>query len=447
MPFSKPEKVNLFLNENEELPQNVVDQINNILSYDCIDKVILLPDVHLGHFFPVGSVVSVDLSQDNPLIFPCGIGFDINCGVRMVKTDLVYEDIKNNLSYLADKLFENISVGSEKEISLRKKKMKENNDSNEYIKTFSTYEKKQREEIDLKALNGILDFGLRYLKKNEIIDDDLQKIENYGSLEGNSRLISQKAKGKGLKQIGTLGSGNHYIEIQRIEEIFDEKIAKEMGLEVNQIVYSVHSGSRGLGHQVKTEYDDILDYKSDKDEKYFLSMQSAANFAFANRALLCKKVKNVIHELFNCKSELIYDVSHNIITKTVIDEKEFLIHRKGASRSFGNEINEQPIPVGGSMGTSSYLLLGTRDSELISLGGCCHGSGRVFSRKECVDNFSFDNLKKEMEGIHVRFGDRKGLIEEIPSAYKNIDDVVNTCEKYNIARKIFKVKPLVVIKG
>ncbi|RVD90591.1 RtcB-like protein [Tubulinosema ratisbonensis] len=363
--------------------------------------------------------------------------------IFLSKNDLITNKSKNNL-------FKNISVGSEKEISLRKKYVESKKTffgENKFIKTYRTNEKTKAEEITLKDLNGILDSGLRYLKENGIIQEDLQKIENFGSLEGNSRLISQKAKGKGLKQIATLGSGNHYIEVQVIEEVFDNELAHKMGLKKDQIVYSIHTGSRGLGHQVKTEFDEILSYKSKEGEKYFLSMQSAANFAFANRALICKKVKKVFYELFKNNCELIYDVSHNIITKEKIDNKEYLFHRKGASRSFGKEICEHPIPVGGSMGTSSYLLLGTQESQLISLGGCCHGSGRIFSRKECLDNFTLEDLQNQMEGIHVRFGNERGLLEEIPSAYKNIEEVVLTCERNNIAKRIIKVKPLLVIKG
>lgn len=446
-------KVVYFLQENEELPEDLKDQIQRITEYNYINKIVLLPDVHLGYYFPVGSVVSVDLSYEDACIFPCGIGFDINCGVRMCKTNLMYEQIKNRLSQIADELFDNISVGSEKEINLRlrdKERLQENfklNNQSDFIKTFATEEKKKKENIDLKILNGILDFGLKYLKEINMIDDDLSKIDDYGNYIGNSRNISQKAKGKGLSQIGSLGSGNHYIEIQVIEDIYCEKTAKELGLQKNQILYSIHSGSRGLGHQVKSEYEEIIKFNTKEGQKYFAAMKSAANFAFANRALLCKRVRNVIKSNFTCDIELISDVSHNIIKKEIIFGKEYLLHRKGASQSYCNLRSNHLIPVGGSMGTASYLLAGTEESLDTTLGSCCHGSGRIFSRKECIENFTYDKLRTEMEGIYVRYGNKKGLIEEIPSAYKNIDDVISVCEKNKISKKIIKVRPLAVIKG
>jgi tRNA-splicing ligase RtcB len=329
-------------------------------------------------------------------------------------------------------------------------------------------------------LDKILENGIDFMLENGLANkQDKEFCESSGKLLADSKSVSQKAKKRGKGQLGTIGAGNHFVEIQKVAEIFDEQLAKELNLFKNQVVIMIHCGSRGLGHQVATDYISMMlkhldDYQiklidqqlacapfnSSLGQNYFKAMNASANFAWANRQLITQEIRKAWQNVFGKNQELslVYDVAHNIGKIETYDNLKLLIHRKGATRSFSNGSLEipkkyqnigQPVLIPGSMGTSSYVLIGKEKAIQESFGSTCHGAGRTMSRTKAKKMVKGENLKKELanKGIAVEAGSYSGLAEEAPVAYKNVSEVVEVVDRQGLAKKVVKLIPLGVIKG
>jgi len=417
-----------------------------------IEKMIICPDGHMGYGLPIGGVAAFDL--DEGVITPGGVGFDINCSVRLLKTNLTLKDIKGKGKEILDKLFRDVPSG---------------------------VGEKGRIRLDKNDLDEVLIEGAQWaVKKGYGVENDWKHTEDNGRLEGaNPEFVSQRAKARGMPQLGSLGAGNHFLELQRVDEIFDEETAKKFGLKKDMITIMIHCGSRGLGHQVASDYIKLMEdeygypefdrelvnapIKSELGKKYFSAMACAANFAFANKQLITHWVRETMKRIFpDFKADVVYDVCHNIAKferhKVGGKEKEILVMRKGATRAFGKGRKElpedyrdigQPVIIPGSMGTSSYVLLGTKKAEELSWGSTAHGAGRVESRTQARRELKGEDVKKSLndKGIEVKAGSWKGLVEEAPSVYKDIDEVVKVSHELGIATLVVKVKPVLVMKG
>jgi len=445
---------------SEKLMENIkkditLQQVANVATLPGILKAsIAMPDAHQGYGFPIGGVAAFDVNEG--VISPGGVGYDINCSVRLLRTNLTLKDIeKKGKKEIIHSLFRTIPSGVG-----RGSKLKLSNDE----------------------LNNVLKEGTQWaVKQGYGVKEDYLHTEDNGKLpDANPDYVSDRAKARGFGQLGSLGAGNHFLEIQQVEEIFDEKIAKVFGLKKGMITIMVHCGSRGLGHQVASDYikkmedkygtENLLDrelvnapIKSELGKRYLSAMACAANFAFANKQLITHWVREDLKHYFpNIKIDVVYDVCHNIakFEKHIIEgkEKEVLIMRKGATRSFGpgrEEIPEayknvgQPVLIPGSMGTASYVLVGTKRAEEVSFGSTAHGAGRVESRTQARKERRGEQVKKELEkkGIDLEAGSWKGLSEEAPQAYKDIDEVVRVSHEAGIGNLVAKLKPVAVMKG
>jgi tRNA-splicing ligase RtcB len=430
----------------EILHDNSIEQLINVSTLIGIQKYALaMPDAHEGYGFPVGGVAGFDLKEG--IISPGGIGYDINCGVRLLKSSLSYDEIKPHLQKLGREIYHEVPSG---------------------------VGRGGRLNLNYEELNRVLKQGSkRIVEMGYGNEKDLEKIESGGYLnEAEPDYVSKTAKDRGRDQLGTIGAGNHFVEVDKVAEIFDEKVAEKLGLFKNQICVLIHTGSRGLGHQIATDYIrhfllvlnkykiDLADkelacapYNSEEGQKYFQAMQAGANFAWANRQLITWEVrrawKNVLGKKMAGELEILYDVSHNIakIEEYKIDgeTKKLIIHRKGATRAFP----DQPVLIPGSMGTASYVLIGQKEAFNISFGSTCHGAGRRMSRTQAKKKIRGSELKKELEnrGIVVEAGSMSGLAEEAPEAYKDVNNVVEVVHQIGIAKKVVKLKPVCVIKG
>ncbi|ADM10967.1 RtcB-like protein [Encephalitozoon intestinalis ATCC 50506] len=439
----------------EELDAGValssISQISDVCSLPgLIGDVIGLPDIHTGYGFPIGSVAAFDINNPESVVSPGGVGYDINCGVRALRANLDIDHFRACAESLADELFNIIPTGVGNDKGSR---------------------------IEMSTLNSILDLGLSHLlKSKEICDEDVEYCESRGYMDGNSRLIGQKSKGRGLNQLGTLGSGNHYLEVQYVDEVYDTEKAEIMGIRKGQIIVMIHTGSRGLGHGVchnslmkmagmAPDYGQLAcsRFNSEESQEYLLSMGCAANFAFANRAMITKSARKAFEKVFpGSRLELIYDVCHNIAKKEKhrVHGKEYdvLVHRKGASRAFPpfhadipwkyKEIG-QPVIVGGSMGTYSYILCGSEKSMELSFGSTCHGAGRVLSRSRSKDLFTQESVRDLLrsQDIVFRCASSPGMVEESPGCYKDVNRVVNLSDAIGLTKKVCRLKPCLVIKG
>lgn len=437
--------------------------LQQVVNVACLPGILegsfAMPDIHEGYGFPIGGVAAVP--AEDGYITPGGIGYDINCGVRVLISPLTEDQVKERLHRLVEALFRKVpsGVGKEGPISLFQEE-----------------------------LSRVLVSGARWaVEKGYGLEEDLVHCEEGGAMQGaDPKAVSERALRRGRRGLGTLGSGNHFIEAGTVSEIFDEETAKVYGLFPRQVVFWVHSGSRGLGHQVCSDYivtmrhavskygpplpDRQLDgapLSSPEGRQYFAAMAAAANYAWANRQVLTHYVRQVACEVFpeiggERNLPLLYDVAHNIgkmETHTVRGrDMKVLVHRKGATRSFppGHpDIPEkyrtkgQPVLVPGDMGRASYILRGTEAAMRLSFGSACHGAGRAKSRAEAKRSFSPEELQGELraKGIHVRAASKEGLIEEAPSAYKDVEEVVLATDGACLAKKVAKLRPLVVIKG
>jgi tRNA-splicing ligase RtcB len=445
------------------MDQGVFEQITNVARLPGIlNYAYCMPDGHWGYGFPIGGLAAFD--PEEGVISPGGIGFDINCGMRLVATDLTYDEVKPHIGRLVDRLFERVPAGVGTTGFLRM----------------------SRDEF-----RHLVEQGARWCVKNGYgKSQDLELTEEEGCIEGaDAGKISTKAVERGFKQVGTLGSGNHYLEIQvaKPKNIFDENLARTLGItRPNQIVVMFHCGSRGFGHQVATDYltafldvaerkygMKILDrelacapFRSTEGRDYFAAMKCAINMSFANRQIILHRIREVFSEVFRKDPDdlgikQVYDVAHNtakIESHFVEDEKrDVLIHRKGATRAFGPGMADvpeaykeigQPVIIGGSMETGSYLLVGTQDGGETFF-TTAHGSGRTMSRSKARKLFTGQKLQQSMKarGIHIKAVSYRGLAEEAGAAYKNIDRVVEATELAGISRRVVRFVPIGAIKG
>lgn len=421
--------------------------------------VMVMPDVHQGYGFPIGGVAATRLPDG--IISPGAIGYDINCGVRLLSSSIAYRDAEPYLDQLASALdhYCPSGVGTKGGVHLT--------------------------DADL---DQVCRHGARWaLKKGMATEQDITRTEENGALDGaDPRHISPRAKERGRTQLGTLGSGNHFLEVEVVDEIFDAQAAQAMGLYEGALCLSIHCGSRGFGHQVCTDYVGAFQtaarkygihlpdrelvcapMNSPEGQEYLASMRSAANFAFANRQVLAHQARQAFEAVLagkvkNWHLQQVYDITHNIgkVETHQIEGQavKVCVHRKGATRAFGpgapglppeyQQIG-QPVLVPGSMGTASWVLVGTEKSMERSLGSSCHGAGRVMSRSQAKRQVRGDRLKQELEssGIHVRAGSMAGLAEEAPEAYKDVDQVIETVNGAGIARKVARLRPVAVVKG
>jgi len=418
-----------------------------------------MPDIHWGYGFPIGGVAGMDTQEG--VISPGGVGYDINCGVRLLRTNLTCPDIKDRIRLLVERLFQNIpcGVGSSGRLKLSSK------DEKKVLRDGSSWAVKQG-------------FGWA---------EDVELTEQNGCLQGaDPEALTARALERGRPQLGTLGSGNHFLEIQEVQKIYDQEAARAFGLHEKQITVMIHTGSRGLGYQV---CDDNLDrmvramnkYRihvpdkqlactpvtSSEGKQYFAAMAAAANYAWTNRQLILHWVRQTFEQILRQSAEsmdmhMVYDVAHNIakFEDHIIqgNQTKVVVHRKGATRAFAAghpEVPEkyrkfgQPVLIPGDMGTASYVLVGTRKAMEESFGSTCHGAGRVMSRHAAIRATKGRALARELEdrGIIVRSRGRKTIQEEASEAYKDINRVVEIVHNAGLSRKVAKMRPLGVVKG
>jgi tRNA-splicing ligase RtcB (3'-phosphate/5'-hydroxy nucleic acid ligase) len=443
------------------MEDQALEQVSNVAFLPGIVKYSLaMPDIHWGYGFPIGGVAATEL--DTGVISPGGVGFDINCGVRLLRTNITADELMPRAQKLADSFYRNVpsGLGSSGKIRLKSG------------------------EID-----EVLKHGSRWAVKSGFgLDVDLEMTEDKGEIKGASPdSVSERAKERGLPQIGTLGSGNHFLEVAEIDQIQEPAIANEMGIHrIGQIVIMIHCGSRGLGHQVasdyiqrmigiSTRYDTQLPdrqlacapVKSSAGQEYLAAMRCAANYAWANRQCITHWVRESFCDVMEMSEtsaglELVYDLAHNIakIESHKLDGKitDLCVHRKGATRAFpaGQAgIPEkyakigQPVFIPGDMGRYSYILVGTQKAMEKSFGSTCHGAGRLKSRGAAKRQLGFKDVLKELEskGIVVRAHNLRDLPEEASAAYKNVSHVVDVAVRAGLSRCIARTKPLIVIKG
>jgi tRNA-splicing ligase RtcB len=441
------------------LQDKSVEQLINTASLPGVVKYALaMPDMHQGYGPPIGGVAAMDI-QDG-VVSPGAVGYDINCGVRLLRSNLTADQVKPMMGEIMDAVYNGVpsGVGRGGDVQLSGK------DMDDVLERGSAW-----------AVGK--GFGTR---------EDLEHTEEKGALAGaTASVVSRKAKERGRNQLGTLGAGNHFIELGEVTETYDEKVAQQFGVFPGQLVVWVHSGSRGLGHQVCSDYVNRLQsavakygirlpdrelvcapVTSPEGQEYMAAMACAANYAWANRQLLMHRVRCILDDLlapcFKSRNfQLVYDVAHNIakVEEFIINglPTKVVVHRKGATRSFGPGRRElpadyravgQPVLVPGDMGTASYLLVGTAEAAEKSFASSCHGAGRVMSRHAVMRQVRGEDVQRTLaeQGITVR-GPWKGLAEEAPQAYKDIDRVVSVVHKAGLARKVARTVPLGVIKG
>jgi tRNA-splicing ligase RtcB len=443
------------IEEMRSVDDLTLSQGRNVATLPGLRKfAVVLPDGHQGYGFPIGGVAAVD--TETGAISPGGIGFDINCGVRLLRTPLSAADVEGHEQELADRLYETIPCGLGK---------------GGYLDT------------DADDLRGILDRGMAWmLEAGHATEADLDHCEENGQLDGDPDAVPAEALSRGGNQVGSLGSGNHFLEVQRVAEVYDPETAAAFGLSADQVVVMIHSGSRGLGHQTCTEYVrrferaflDIADSLPDRQliyaplgepvaEKYKRTMYAAANDAWANRQAMTQAVRAVFADLFDTGGiELVYDVCHNVAKEERhrVDggEETVLVHRKGATRAFPvgrPEIPEayrdvgQPVFIPGSMGTSSYVLCGGDRSLDLTFGSTAHGAGRVMSRMQAKKQYTASELQRSLreQGIYVRARSGGTLSEEAPGAYKDVDEVIRVSDALDIGTKVARTRPIANVKG
>ncbi len=439
--------------------QSLEQAINATTLPGVMEPVVVMPDMHQGYGFPIGGVAATSL-QDG-VISPGAIGYDINCGVRLLSSQIDVDSVSSRLSELANALNRNCPSG---------------------VGVEGAYHLSQAE------LDQVCRQGARWaLKKGLASEQDLLCTEEGGCLDGaDPAKVSPQAKKRGLSQLGTLGAGNHFIEVDVVDQIYDMPAARTMGLLEGCLTLQIHCGSRGFGHQICTDYVHDLQsavhrygiklpdrelvcapLTSPEGRDYLAAMRAAANYAFCNRQLLAQAARRSFEEALagqvkNWQLHQVYDIAHNMgkIETHEVNGKmvKVCVHRKGATRAFGPgspELPEiyraigQPVLVPGSMGTASWVLVGTSESMARSWGSSCHGAGRVMSRSQAKREIRGDRLRAELEadGIVIRAGSLSGLAEEAPRAYKDVDEVVETVSAAGIARKVARLRPVIVIKG
>ncbi|MEM2102407.1 MAG: RtcB family protein [Candidatus Bathyarchaeia archaeon] len=439
-----------------------LEQCANVAHLPGIYKyAITLPDGHEGYGFPIGGVAATDYEEG--VVSPGGVGYDINCGVRLLTTNMSEADIRPKLVELTNAIFNNVPCG----LGSRRK---------DFHVTFNELDRIAREGVP-----WLIEQGLGW-------KEDVEHCEERGRMEAaDPNKVSSAAKNRGITQIGTLGSGNHFLEIQKVNKIYDQKVAKTFGItHEGQITVMIHCGSRGFGHQICSDYLRVMEravhkYKielpdrelacapgnSDEAQDYYQAMACAVNYAFANRQAIAHWVRQSFEQVFKKPAEtfglkLVYDVAHNIAKieehKTNGETRKVWIHRKGATRAFPPNHEAvpadyravgQPVIIPGSMGTSSWLLVGTAKAMEISFGSTAHGAGRMLSRAAAKRQFWGGEIKKTLEsrGMVIRAASQVVLAEEADPAYKDVDKVAEVSDKLGIATRVVRLVPLAVVKG
>lgn len=449
--YAHPSQINLLKNDG------TINQLINTTTLPGIVKFALaMPDMHQGYGFPIGGVAAFDSEQG--IISPGGVGYDINCGIRLATTNWHIENTRKYLPEIINKLYKEIPVGAGK---------------GSIIKVTKT----EFEKIITKGIEWAI-------TKEFAFETDQEHIEDKGRLPVDTLSgISERAIERGISEIGSLGSGNHFVEIGYIDEIYDTGIAEKLNLFNGQVVIWVHTGSRGFGHQICADFVKqfqvaskkygielpdrglaCVPFQSKEGQDYFNSMNAAANFAFVNRQLITFKIQEILNyftkKIKPLKLNLLYDVAHNIAkleTHTIDNrKKKLVVHRKGATRAFPSSVIHgnfasigQPVLVPGSMGTASYLLIAKSKSMELAFGSCCHGAGRLLSRSQAKKKISGNELRASLskKGIYVEAKSINDLAEESPEAYKDIHQIVNIVASLDIAQPVVRTKPLGVIKG
>ncbi len=438
----------------EHVEEDSLKQVVNVAKLPgIINQSIGLADMHVGYGFPIGGVAAFDMKKG--VISPGGVGYDINCSVRLLKTNLSKKDIidkqKEVMGMLSRKIPSGVGRGSPYQIK-----------KSDFIK--------------------ILEKGAPYMTElgDKIKEDYLHTEEGGVMKDADVSKVSEKAIRRGIGQLGTLGAGNHFLEVLFVDEIFDEEVAKTFGLKKNQAVIMIHCGSRGFGHQVASDYIKAMEQETNLKElpdrqlvyapinsklgkDYYGAMCCAVNFAFANKQLITNWVREEFTRLFpKSKIDVVYDICHNIakFEEHIVDGKmrKVCVHRKGATRAFGpgrKEIPEkyrkvgQPVLIPGTMGTSSYVLVGTKKAEEMTFGSTVHGAGRVMGRSQAIKTIQGKKVKQSLneKGILISSSSSKSIAEEAPEVYKDVEDVVQVVHDLGISKKVARLKPLVVVKG
>ncbi len=435
-------------------------QLANVATLPGIQRYALaMPDIHFGYGFPVGGVAAFDLNEG--VVSPGGIGYDINCGVRLLRTSLTVEEVRPRLAALVDRLYREVPSG---------------------VGSHGGH------PVTARTIDDVLVGGAAWAVDAGLgRKEDLATQEEEGALAGaRPSEVSENARRRGLKQLGTLGSGNHFLEVQAVDEVFDPAFASALGLVPGRVTVMLHTGSRGLGHQVATDFIQRMDRHlaeagtplidrqlscapigSDDGQRYMGAMAAAANFAWANRQTITFGIRRAFASVFERPEEeldlsVVYDIAHNIAKveehATDSGRKKVLVHRKGATRAFPAGRDEvpaayrpfgQPVLIPGDMGTASYVLAGLPTSMDRAFGSSCHGAGRRLSRHAAVRAFRYEEVTRALQsrGILVRSASREGVTEEAPGAYKNVEEVVRVAEGAGLTRRVARLVPLGVVKG
>ena len=450
----------IFLSDRliQGLEGGAIEQVANMATLPGIQKYAMaMPDVHIGYGFPIGGVAAFDMEQG--VISPGGVGFDINCGVRLLRSELRREDVLGKTDSIIELLYREVPSGVGSESS--------------------------KLRVNDAVLTEVFNHGARWAVENGYgVKADLEHCEENGEMKGaDASRVSQKARARGKPQLGTLGSGNHFLEIQVVEKIYDQVAAKAFGLEEGQVTVMIHCGSRGAGHQICTDYVRVLEQASIKygiklydrqlacaplsskeAQDYYGAMAAGANYAWANRHIIAHWVRQAFCKYFSCdmKMDLVYDVAHNVAKYEEHDvdgtKKMLCVHRKGATRAFGPGRQEvtacyrdigQPVIIPGSMGSASYVLAGTQKAMEMTFGSTCHGAGRVMSRSAALRDVRGAEIQKELaaRGIIVKAPNVRAIAEEAPEVYKDIDAVVDVVDQLGISKKVARLVPLAVAKG
>jgi tRNA-splicing ligase RtcB len=447
---------------DEQLLENILgdSSIEQAMNVACLPGIVgrslAMPDIHQGYGFPIGGVAATDVHHG--VISPGGVGFDINCGVRLLGSTLGRDEATPKLRELVNQLFRDVPSGTGSEGTV---------------------------PCSFADLSLVLERGAAWVLERGFGEpEDLEFCEEFGAMRrADARKVSDRAKQRGRTQIGTLGSGNHFLEVQHVEKILEPEIAATFGLHVNQVVVLIHCGSRGLGHQVCTDFLKVMNeamprysislpdrqlacvpLRSPEAKEYFAAMAAAANFAWANRQAITHFTRGAFRRIFGDSAHLrvVYDVAHNMAKRErhliAGEEREVIVHRKGATRSFpagapglpaAYKDAGQPVLIPGSMGTASWVLVGTDRAMEETFGTVCHGAGRAMSRTAAKRGRDVRTETKKLEdlGIILRSATRDGILEEIPEAYKDVDAVVDVVHNAGLARKVARLRPMGVVKG
>lgn len=449
----------IFLSDKliEGLESGAVEQTANVATLPGILKYAMaMPDVHIGYGFPIGGVAAFDM--ETGVISPGGVGFDINCGVRLLRSGLKADEFKPHKVDLINALYEAVPSGLGSESGFR---------------------------VSDSQLNEVFRTGARWAVENGYgVKADLEHCEENGEMKGaDPSKVSKKARERGRPQLGTLGSGNHFLEIQMVEKIFDANVAEKFGLKEGQVTVMIHCGSRGAGHQICTDYVKVMEQAarkygiqlydrqlacapltSNEARDYYAAMAAGANYAWANRQIISHWVRKAFNRYYKTevKMELLYDVAHNVakFEEHEVDGKmkTLCVHRKGATRAFPPGRPEvpfayrevgQPVIIPGSMGSASYVLVGTQKGVELTFGSTCHGAGRVMSRSAALTDIRGGDIKRELlaRGIVVKAPKDAAIAEEAPQVYKEIDAVVDVVDRLGISKKVARLVPIAVAKG